>query len=104
MGVVSDNSAKSIGRFCTRKDFARIPNLTVGRREGEPHRMKPNAFAHRHALEILRMPVRHVVFIGDSVSDIQAGRAAGIPTIGYANKPAKPPLLPWPGRTWSSPA
>jgi HAD superfamily hydrolase (TIGR01549 family) len=91
--VVSNNSAESITHFCTRKDFARIPNLTVGRPKGEPHLMKPNAFALRHALEILRTPARNVVFIGDSVSDIQAGRAAGIPTIGYANKPAKPQLL-----------
>jgi len=91
--VVSNNSAESIGRFCVRKDFARTPSLTVGRPKGEPHLMKPNPYALRHALEILRTPARDAVFIGDSVSDIQAGRAVGIPTIGYANKPAKPKLL-----------
>ncbi|NMM25139.1 MAG: HAD family hydrolase [Phycicoccus sp.] len=91
--VVSNNSAESIARFCVRKDFARTPSLTVGRPRGEPHRMKPNPFLLRHALEILRTPARDAVFIGDSVSDIQAGKAVGIPTIGYANKPAKPKLL-----------
>jgi phosphoglycolate phosphatase len=29
------------------------------------------------------------VFIGDSVTDIEAGQAASTPTIGYANKPGK---------------
>ena len=91
--VVSNNSAESIARFCTRRDFARTPSLTVGRPKGEPHLMKPNPVVLLHALEVLRTPPQEAVFIGDSVSDIQAGRAAGIPTVGYANKPAKPMLL-----------
>lgn len=91
--VVSNNSTESIARFCAREDFARTPNLTVGRAKGEPHLMKPNPFALTHALEVLKIPARDAVFIGDSVSDVQAGRAVGIPTIGYANKPAKPKLL-----------
>jgi HAD superfamily hydrolase (TIGR01509 family) len=91
--VVSNNSAESIARFCTRKDFARTPSLTVGRPKGEPHLMKPNPFALGRALALLRIQAEDAVFIGDSVSDIQAGRAVGIPTIGYANKPAKPKLL-----------
>ena len=91
--VVSNNSAESIARFCTRKDFARTPSLTVGRSKGEPHLMKPNPYALLHALKLLRTPARDAVFIGDSVSDIQAGKAVGIPTVGYANKPAKPKLL-----------
>jgi len=92
-GVVSNNSAESISQFCRREDFARIPSLIVGRPKGEPHLMKPDPFTLRHALEILAVPPREAVFIGDSVSDIQAGRAAGIPTVGYANKPSKPRLL-----------
>ena len=91
--VISNNSTESIAQFCRRKDFARTPSLTVGRAKGEPHLMKPNPFVVRQALEILGTPPRKTVFIGDSVSDIQAGRAAGVPTIGYANKPAKPRLL-----------
>ena len=91
--VVSNNSAESIAQFCIREDFARAPSLIVGRPKGEPHLMKPNPFVLRHALEILRTPAQDAVFIGDSVSDVQAGRAVGIPTIGYANKPAKPKLL-----------
>lgn len=91
--VVSNNSHESIAQFCTRKDFARTPTLIVGRPQGEPHLMKPNPFPLGRALELLRLQAEDAVFIGDSVSDVQAGRTAGIPTIGYANKPAKPKLL-----------
>lgn len=91
--VVSNNSHASIARFCVREDFARTPSIIVGRPQGEPHLMKPNPFSLGRALELLRIHASDAVFIGDSVSDIQAGKAVGIPTIGYANKPAKPKLL-----------
>lgn len=91
--VVSNNSTESIAQFCARGDFARTPSLAMGRAKGEPRLMKPNPFALTHALEILKTLALDAVFIGDSVSDIQAGKAAGIATIGYANKPAKPKLL-----------
>lgn len=55
--------------------------------------MKPNPFPLSHALEVMKTPARDAVFIGDSVSDVQAGIAAGITTVGYANKPAKPSLF-----------
>ncbi|MGR6997287.1 HAD family hydrolase [Yinghuangia aomiensis] len=29
------------------------------------------------------------MFIGDAVRDVEAGHAAGVQTIGYANKPGK---------------
>jgi HAD superfamily hydrolase (TIGR01509 family) len=91
--VVSNNSQESIDRFFAREDFARTPSLVVGRPQGEPYLMKPNPFALHRALELLRIRPEDAVFIGDSVSDIEAGRSVGIPTIGYANKPAKPELL-----------
>ena len=91
--VVSNNSAESISRFCTREDFNRTPSLTVGRPHGEPHLMKPNPFTLHRALELLRIRPDEAVFIGDSVSDIEAGRRVGIPTIGYANKASKPTRL-----------
>jgi phosphoglycolate phosphatase len=91
--VVSNNSSESIARFCARKDFARIPCVIVGRPKNEPHLMKPNPYALRRSLELLSLEADDAVFIGDSVSDIQAGRAVGMSTIGYANKPAKRELL-----------
>jgi HAD superfamily hydrolase (TIGR01509 family) len=91
--VVSNNSHESIARFCTREDFARTPSVIVGRQQGMPHLMKPNPFALHRALDLLKIQAHDAVFIGDSVSDIETGRAVGTSTVGYANKPAKPKLL-----------
>jgi HAD superfamily hydrolase (TIGR01509 family) len=91
--VVSNNSQESIAQFCIREDFARTPSVTVGRPKGEPHLMKPDPFTLQRALELLDAQASDAVFIGDSVTDIQAGKALGIPTVGYANKPSKPRLL-----------
>ena len=43
------------------------------------------------------------MFVGDSESDVMAGRAAGIPTIGYANRPGKRQRLAEAGAVWSAP-
>jgi phosphoglycolate phosphatase-like HAD superfamily hydrolase len=37
----------------------------------------------------LEMRSDNCVFVGDSTTDIQAAHAAGVPAIGYANKPGK---------------
>ncbi|MFJ6776877.1 HAD family hydrolase [Kitasatospora sp. NPDC091257] len=36
----------------------------------------------------------HCIFIGDAARDVEAGEAAGVPTIGYANNPGGAPNSP----------
>jgi len=43
------------------------------------------------ALTALRVPAAATTFLGDSITDIQAAHAAHTMSIGYANKPGKPP-------------
>ncbi|MGS2613651.1 HAD family hydrolase [Micromonospora sp. LZ34] len=51
--------------------------------------MTPNPVPVRRAgLAVDAAPGR-CVLIGDSTSDIEGGRAAGVRTIGFANKPGK---------------
>ena len=51
--------------------------------------MKPNPVPIlRAALAVDADPAR-CVLIGDSTSDIEGGRTAGVRTIGFANKPGK---------------
>jgi phosphoglycolate phosphatase-like HAD superfamily hydrolase len=50
---------------------------------------KAAALAERAALTAMRTQPADALFIGDSVTDIEAGQAAGTHTIGYANKPGK---------------
>ena len=42
---------------------------------------KPNPYALRHVLELLRQPASRVTLIGDSASDIQSGNEAGCRTV-----------------------
>lgn len=51
--------------------------------------MKPNPYPLIHAAELMHVDVSVCALIGDSVTDIQAARAAGATVIGYANKPNK---------------
>ncbi|WP_328914625.1 MULTISPECIES: HAD family hydrolase [unclassified Streptomyces] len=51
--------------------------------------MKPNPRLFLDAMTAIGVTPAECVFIGDAVRDVEAGHAAGIPTIGYANKPGK---------------
>jgi beta-phosphoglucomutase-like phosphatase (HAD superfamily) len=55
--------------------------------------MKPNPWTLTRALDHLDVPATAAVFIGDAVTDIEAARALGMPSIGSANRPAKTTAL-----------
>ncbi|MFE9631599.1 HAD family hydrolase [Streptomyces sp. NPDC006463] len=55
--------------------------------------MKPNPYPLITAAEQAHMDVTHCTLIGDSLTDIQAARAAGTTVIRYANKPHKAALF-----------
>jgi phosphoglycolate phosphatase-like HAD superfamily hydrolase len=62
----------------------------VGRDESDPELMKPSPYLVRGAVSILDAHPAECAFVGDSTSDMLAGRLAGVPVIGYADKPARP--------------
>jgi phosphoglycolate phosphatase-like HAD superfamily hydrolase len=51
--------------------------------------MKPNPEPILHAVRALGMSPDRTVLVGDSLSDIEGSRVAGVRSIGYANRPAK---------------
>jgi phosphoglycolate phosphatase-like HAD superfamily hydrolase len=61
----------------------------VGRAYGHPEQMKPNPRLLAIALHVSSQPPHMAVFVGDSLTDIDAARAAGIACIAVANKPGK---------------
>ncbi|GAA4453877.1 hypothetical protein GCM10023170_044730 [Phytohabitans houttuyneae] len=61
----------------------------VGRAYAEPARMKPNPDPILCAASTLGVDRAQCVLIGDSLADIDGARAAGVPVIGYANRPWK---------------
>ena len=61
----------------------------IGRDPRQPSLLKPSPDSIIRALAHLDLPPAHAVFVGDSTSDVDAGHAAGLPVVGYANKPGK---------------
>lgn len=87
--IVSNNSTSCIRRWITNRDLDPRPNVVIGRVIARPELMKPHPYALETALASLVVPASRAVLVGDSVSDIEAGKTAGVGVIGYANKPGK---------------
>ena len=89
VAIVSNNSAEPIAKYLQGRGLDREVDLIIGRPFGRPEQMKPDPYLLHEALSALSVDAAHACFVGDSVTDIEAGEAAGVMTIGYANKPGK---------------
>lgn len=87
--IVSNNSGSAIRQYLEAQQLHIYVAGVFGRISGEPSSMKPNPRLLMDAMDTAAAKPTECVFIGDAVRDVQAGDAAGIPTIGYANKPGK---------------
>ncbi|MFY1625109.1 HAD family hydrolase [Micromonospora sp. WMMD735] len=89
VAVVSNNSAGAVTAYLTAHRLAEYVSPVIGRAYADPGRMKPNPEPILQAVRSLgELPAR-CVLIGDSISDIEGARAAGVAVIGYANQPSK---------------
>lgn len=89
VAVVSNNSPGAVNAYLSAHRLASYVSPVVGRAYAEPRRMKPNPEPILHAVRALGMSPDRTVLVGDSLSDIEGSRAAGVQSIGYANRPAK---------------
>ncbi|MGC5050095.1 HAD family hydrolase [Micromonospora sp. DT48] len=89
VAAVSNNSAGAVTAYLAAHRLAEHVSPVVGRAYAEPGRMKPNPEPILQAVRSLGEPPARCVLIGDSLSDIEGARAAGVAVIGYANRPAK---------------
>lgn len=87
--IVSNNSEVAIGLFLAAHDLLREVTGVVGRTSSDPQLLKPHPHLLAQAVKARNTTPQSCVLIGDSVSDVQAATAAGLPCIGYANKPGK---------------
>jgi len=95
LAVVSNNSAMAVEQYLVQRGLRHVFSVVVGRVIGEPALMKPDPALIEVALVDLGMSGQGApLFIGDSVTDCQAARAAGVPIIiAYANRPSKVSVL-----------
>jgi HAD superfamily hydrolase (TIGR01549 family) len=89
VAVVSNNWAGAVTAYLSARRLASYMSPVVGRAYAEPGRMKPNPEPILHAVRALGLSPDRTVLVGDSLSDIEGSCAAGVRTIGYANRPAK---------------
>ncbi|MEU7174964.1 HAD family phosphatase [Micromonospora tulbaghiae] len=89
VAVVSNNSAGAVSAYLTAHRLAVYVSPVVGRAYADPERMKPNPEPILHASRALGEFPSGCVLVGDSLSDIEGARAAGVAVIGYANRAEK---------------
>ncbi|MER5701434.1 HAD family phosphatase [Micromonospora sp. NPDC002296] len=89
VAVVSNNCAGVVTAYLAAHRLAGYVSPVVGRSYADPDRMKPNPDPILQAVQALGEPPGRCVLVGDSLSDIEGARAAGVPVIGYANRPRK---------------
>jgi len=90
LAIVSNNAEPAIHTYLDRHDLAPCVDHVEGRDPSDPRLMKP----HPHLIKItcagLALSPPQCVLVGDSITDVEVGKATGTPVIAYANKPGKP--------------
>lgn len=87
--IVSNNSAGAINSYISRQRLGKYAMPIAGRAFSQPDLMKPNPEPILRAVKSLNASPDDCVLIGDSLADIRGAHAAGLPVIGYANRPEK---------------
>lgn len=89
VGIASNNSAPAIRRALARFELSDRIAHVAGRPAGQPALMKPHPHVVTECATALGFAPALSPFVGDSLSDLVAARAAGLPVIALANRPAK---------------
>ncbi|GGW06355.1 hydrolase [Streptomyces globisporus] len=89
VAVVSNNSAMCVRTFLLLHELQHLVDTVVGRTPYQPEAMKPAPNSLMRASEELAVPLQDCTLIGDSVTDVEAAKASGGRSIGFANKPGK---------------
>ncbi|MFC6596948.1 HAD-IA family hydrolase [Kitasatospora paranensis] len=89
VSVVSNNSGTAIEEYLSLRGLSGYVSGIFGRVPGDPSSMKPSPRLLQDAMAAAGRKPGECIFIGDAVRDVEAGEAATVGTIGYANKPGK---------------
>lgn len=87
--LVTNNSERAARGYLEQNSMTQLFHVVVGRPALRPQRMKPHPGVVLAALARLSVQPAGAVLVGDSMSDIEAGRAAGTYIVGYASRPEK---------------
>jgi phosphoglycolate phosphatase-like HAD superfamily hydrolase len=91
--IVSNNSGRAIRAYLRAHGLTGCLKGVIGRDDADPEHMKPSPYRVREAVGRLGAEGSQCVFVGDSLTDVLSGLLAGVPVIGFANKPGKAQAL-----------
>lgn len=90
LAVVTNNTPEIVATVLDRARPGASDRLqVVGRSRGRVDDLKPQPDLLGRALGLLGARAEEAVFLGDSVTDVQAGAAAGVPVVGVAEDSAR---------------
>jgi len=89
IAIVSNNCEAAIHAYLEKHKLQPFVDAVAGRRESDPALLKPNPHLVLRAMRELKAEAGACVLVGDSPADIESARAAGIRSIGYANRHGK---------------
>lgn len=87
--IVSNNSSQAVRAYLDKHDAIDFVCQIASREQADPSLLKPNPHLLQVATRKFGCKPHECLFVGDSVSDIQAAQAAGIAVVAYVNKPGK---------------
>ena len=93
VAVVSNNSAAAVQEFLQRFDWVDPIRVLACRTPTVGLKLKPDPFLVETAVDLLEVDAADCVFVGDSVTDVEAGKAAAVSAFRFAAvAPACPAL------------
>ncbi|MGW7424350.1 HAD family hydrolase [Streptomyces sp. NPDC054813] len=93
MAVTTDNSPRVVRAYLDGRRLTACFAPHVYGRTQDLHRLKPDPHCLNRALSAMGAAPDAALMIGDSPSDFQAARTAGVPFLGYARNEEKAKLL-----------
>ncbi|MER0447040.1 HAD family hydrolase [Streptomyces sp. Edi4] len=89
VAIVSNNSTACVRAFLMLHQLRHLVDVVVGRAPYWPDAMKPDPHSLLRASSELETHPHDCTLVGDSVTDVEATKATGGRSIGFANKPGK---------------
>jgi beta-phosphoglucomutase-like phosphatase (HAD superfamily) len=87
--VVSNNSARAVETYLARHGLADRTGPVIARTSHDPTLLKPSPHLIEKAVEAIKADPAATTLVGDSITDIEGSRLAGINSVGFANKAGK---------------
>lgn len=85
--IVSNNAPEAVRTYLVRFGLTSYVRGVIGRARHRPEQMKPDPRLVAEAARAAGADPARCVLVGDTVSDVQAAVALGMPCIGYAESP-----------------